>query len=222
MVRSTEPCGKALITLLIHFSLEWSSESISRQGIIGHSLLGKAKQYQPQDRLLLVETPMARANWCSGGKGVLAGQAGYSWQDSFHLQQVSIESNGMIHFVGRSAASFLSFCSVPEDLDPRCVHVMERLPKCRKEEVRFHERRGLVEGSSCVYDKYQNLSLFDCKAKCRQNCSCIAFTLRTTGPCVRFSAKLKGLRHPKNTEGVILTSYGGRLDNYSFIFTTAR
>ncbi|KAH6758801.1 lectin protein kinase family protein [Perilla frutescens var. frutescens] len=66
----------------------------------------------------------------------------YSQKDSisFNLQQVRIDSNGVIHFVGRSAASFLSFCSVAEDQDPGCVHVMER-----------------------------------------QNCSCIAFTLKNNG-----------------------------------------
>ena len=57
---------------------------------------------------------------------------------------------------------------------PGCVK--QQLPACRKPNDQFEQRKGDMSGEGLKFDGNYNMSLFDCRAKCLNNCSCIAYT----------------------------------------------
>ncbi|KAF3961142.1 hypothetical protein CMV_014208 [Castanea mollissima] len=56
---------------------------------------------------------------------------------------------------------------------PGCVK--QQLPACRKPNDQFEQRKGVMSGEGFKFDGNHNMSLFDCRAKCLNNCSCIAY-----------------------------------------------
>nr|POE64183.1 g-type lectin s-receptor-like serine/threonine-protein kinase [Quercus suber] len=56
---------------------------------------------------------------------------------------------------------------------PGCVK--QQLPACRKPNDQFEQRKGVMSGEGFKFDGNYNMSLFDCRAKCLNNCSCIAY-----------------------------------------------
>ena len=75
-----------------------------------------------------------------------------------------LEMTGLAPF-GASACSFGSY--------PGCVK--QQLPACRKPNDQFEQRKGAMSGEGFKFDGNYNMSLFDCRAKCLNNCSCIAY-----------------------------------------------
>ncbi|KAG8379937.1 hypothetical protein BUALT_Bualt07G0141600 [Buddleja alternifolia] len=97
----------------------------------------------------------------------------YSVKGNISLAKISIDSNGKIEITRDSLSFGFYECSLSGILEQGCV--MEFSPKCRKSNIQFRGRRGVTICNGCGHDENQKLSLFDCEAKCRQNCSCIAF-----------------------------------------------
>jgi hypothetical protein len=56
---------------------------------------------------------------------------------------------------------------------PGCVK--QQFPECRKPNEQFKQRKGVMSGEGFKFDRNYNLSLFDCRVKCLNNCSCIAY-----------------------------------------------
>ncbi|KAL4626167.1 hypothetical protein ACB092_05G076600 [Castanea dentata] len=56
---------------------------------------------------------------------------------------------------------------------PGCVK--QQLPACRKPNDQFEQRKGVMSGEGFKFDGNHNMSLFDCRAKCLNNCSCLAY-----------------------------------------------
>ncbi|XP_050286196.1 G-type lectin S-receptor-like serine/threonine-protein kinase CES101 [Quercus robur] len=75
-----------------------------------------------------------------------------------------LEMTGLAPF-GASACSYGSY--------PGCVK--QQLPACRKPNDQFEQRKGAMSGEGFKFDGNYNMSLFDCRAKCLNNCSCIAY-----------------------------------------------
>ena len=75
-----------------------------------------------------------------------------------------LEMTGLAPF-GASACSYGSY--------PGCVK--QQLPACRKLNDQFGQRKGVMSGEGFKFDGNYNMSLFDCWAKCLNNCSCIAY-----------------------------------------------
>ncbi|KAH6799791.1 receptor kinase 1 [Perilla frutescens var. hirtella] len=94
------------------------------------------------------------------------------------LQKFRVYSDGNVVFLAKGSRVYsFSACSDADNLQPLgCVVGHEKLPECAKVDHGLRGRRGFVDGSGFVYDQ-KELSLFDCRERCRQNCSCVAFTL---------------------------------------------
>ncbi|TXG69083.1 hypothetical protein EZV62_004018 [Acer yangbiense] len=66
-------------------------------------------------------------------------------------------------------------CSYKFDLG--CVE--QKSPHCRNKNDRFELRKGFMSVQGVRFDGSYNLSLFDCEAKCLDNCSCRAYAFFT-------------------------------------------
>ncbi|PIN05910.1 Non-specific serine/threonine protein kinase [Handroanthus impetiginosus] len=99
----------------------------------------------------------------------------YAIKGSISWAKVSMLLNGVVETRVPFTPISSSVCSFSRNIGtPGCL--MEMLPKCRKDyNLEFHRREGSISGSGYRDDQDENMSLFDCEVKCRQNCSCIAF-----------------------------------------------
>ncbi|PIM98813.1 Serine/threonine protein kinase [Handroanthus impetiginosus] len=100
----------------------------------------------------------------------------YSIKGNMGWGKISMLSEGSIEIIMPPFAGQSFQCPLSKNVRPLprgCL--MEMLPKCRKDVLEFQEWQGSIGGSGYRYDQNENMSLFDCEVKCRQNCSCIAF-----------------------------------------------
>ncbi|XP_065638613.1 G-type lectin S-receptor-like serine/threonine-protein kinase CES101 [Quercus suber] len=96
---------------------------------------------------------------------------------TYYLNKIRTLSRYMIDFTGAilemtglapfsaSACSYGSY--------PGCMK--QQLPACRKPNDQFKQRKGVMSGEGFKFDGNYNMSLSDCRAKCLDNCSCIAY-----------------------------------------------
>ena len=91
---------------------------------------------------------------------------------TYYLNKNRTLSRYMIDFTGAILESYGgSPCSYGSY--PGCVK--QQLPACRKPNDQFEQRKGDMSGEGLKFDGNYNMSLFDCRAKCLNNCSCIAY-----------------------------------------------
>nr|POF06589.1 receptor-like serine/threonine-protein kinase sd1-7 [Quercus suber] len=93
-------------------------------------------------------------------KGTFTLTAGFNMDD----ESAILEMRGLAPF-GAGDCSNGSY--------PGCVK--QQLPACRKPNDQFEQRKGVMSGEGFKFDGNYNMSLFDCRAKCLNNCSCIAY-----------------------------------------------
>lgn len=99
----------------------------------------------------------------------------YSASERHILARYTLDSFGVVHdrfgnpiFGGCGSTSFRAGC------------VEEILPECRRHDLFleydlwFDKMQGFVFGDSIVLDK-NSYSLFDCRAKCKSSCACVAY-----------------------------------------------
>ncbi|PIN05636.1 Serine/threonine protein kinase [Handroanthus impetiginosus] len=99
----------------------------------------------------------------------------YSIKGNISWAKVSMLSHGEVETSIPFAPVSSFVCSFSRNIGtPGCLNEI-LVPKCRKDNLEVRERQGFIIGSGYRYDQNENMSLFDCEVKCRQNCSCIAF-----------------------------------------------
>ncbi|KAK7838926.1 g-type lectin s-receptor-like serine/threonine-protein kinase ces101 [Quercus suber] len=96
-------------------------------------------------------------------KGTFTLTAGFNMDDE-NFTGAILEMRGLAPF-GAGDCSNGSY--------PGCVK--QQLPACRKPNDQFEQRKGVMSGEGFKFDGNYNMSLFDCRAKCLNNCSCIAY-----------------------------------------------
>ncbi|PIN19292.1 Non-specific serine/threonine protein kinase [Handroanthus impetiginosus] len=101
----------------------------------------------------------------------------YSIKGNSRWGKVSMLPDGLVDIITPFFHDQTSGCPLSRYIDPPPPGCLTEilLPECRKDVLEFRGRRGLISGSGYQYDQNENMSLFDCEVKCRQNCSCIAF-----------------------------------------------
>ncbi|XP_022714510.1 uncharacterized protein LOC111274135 [Durio zibethinus] len=78
-------------------------------------------------------------------------------------------------FGGCGSSNFESFLFSPSYNHPGCMGKHTK-PKCRENSTMVQSKRGKTFPIGKIkFDEYYNLSLYDCGAKCFNDCSCIAF-----------------------------------------------
>lgn len=117
----------------------------------------------------------------------------YSLNKNHNLSRYMIDSTGAILEITGLAPFGGGPCSYGSY--PGCVK--QQLPECRKPDDRFEQRKGFMSGEGFKFDGNYNLSLFDCREKCMNNCSCIAyaFTENNQTSCTIWS---KGVNFKEN------------------------
>ncbi|XP_065851518.1 G-type lectin S-receptor-like serine/threonine-protein kinase CES101 isoform X2 [Euphorbia lathyris] len=85
------------------------------------------------------------------------------------LSSYTMDSSGSILEIQGIAP----FGSCSYNSDPGCVEL--KLPKCRSKNYFFVEKKLFMSKEGQKLDQSYNFSHFDCKQKCLNNCSCIAY-----------------------------------------------
>ncbi|KAK2654865.1 hypothetical protein Ddye_014721 [Dipteronia dyeriana] len=99
----------------------------------------------------------------------------YSINGNHTLARYMLDSKGLIE--DSTGLALFGACSYKFDLG--CVE--QKLPDCRNKIDRFDPRKGFMSVQGMKFDGSYNLSLFDCEAKCLNNCSCIAYAFFING-----------------------------------------
>ncbi|KAF5453151.1 hypothetical protein F2P56_028078 [Juglans regia] len=95
----------------------------------------------------------------------------YSLYKKYSLSGLMLDPTGQIVEITGLAPFGAGACSY--NSNPGCIK--QQLPECRKPNDRFERIKGAMSGEGFNFDGNYNLSLFDCRVKCLNNCSCIAY-----------------------------------------------
>ncbi|XP_041002127.1 G-type lectin S-receptor-like serine/threonine-protein kinase CES101 isoform X2 [Juglans microcarpa x Juglans regia] len=95
----------------------------------------------------------------------------YSLYKKYSLSGLILDPTGQIVEITGLAPFGAGACSY--NSNPGCIK--QQLPECRKPNDRFERIKGAMSGEGFNFDGKYNLSLFDCRVNCLNNCSCIAY-----------------------------------------------
>ncbi|KAG7992448.1 hypothetical protein I3843_02G128500 [Carya illinoinensis] len=95
----------------------------------------------------------------------------YSLYKKYSISGLILDPTGQIVEITGLAPFGAGSCSY--NSNPGCIK--QQLPECRKPNDRFERIKGAMSDEGFNFDGNYNLSLFDCRLNCLNNCSCIAY-----------------------------------------------
>ncbi|XAR50633.1 Non-specific serine/threonine protein kinase [Bertholletia excelsa] len=88
-----------------------------------------------------------------------------------------ILEEGVVTIFAACSLSSLHYAGCAKELQPQCYAgcAKEIQPECGRGDYWFEDKRGDIFDDGLKFGESYNLSIFDCQAKCENDCSCVAF-----------------------------------------------